>query len=162
MHVAPLIGDLNGWYRLWSTKLHKDSLDFLLLLFRESATCTESIGVMERELYTFIPCHRGFSFGFAARGIFLLLFFRLVKANSIDQLLGMQRTAALRRAGVLQVHQICTGTTSHKEGFTIKMCRTDTYCFGVHNMEQPSKWQLGAWWNASAPQSHLVLNLRKS
>lgn len=72
---------------------------------------------MERELYTFIPCHRGFSFGFAARAIFLLLFFRLVKANSTDQLqmLGMQRMAALRRAGVLQVRQICTGTISHKE-----------------------------------------------
>lgn len=87
------------------------------LLFRESATCIESIGAMEWELYIFIPCHRGFTFGFTARVIFLLLFFRLVKAISTDQLqmLGMQQKAALGRAGVLQVRQICTGTISRKE-----------------------------------------------
>jgi len=88
-----------------------------LSLCREPEIYIESRGVTRRELCTSIACPRGFPCGFAARKIFLLLFFRLVKAIRTDQLqmFHMQCKAAVRRARVLQVCQKCTGMISHKE-----------------------------------------------
>lgn len=118
MWIVPLIGNLNGQHKQSMTrKIPLGFVGFLTHFYARNQKCVLKMHIRAMEVSIFMLCPRGFSLWLYRKRIFHLLFCRLVKAISSDQLrmLIVQHKAVLGRAGVLQVPWKCTELISREK-----------------------------------------------